>query len=142
MLFFCPLSQINSPVLTTLADQRAAIAEDGTRETLGLCVDAPTPDAATDTVIAYFVDCIRSGTPGYAPTVTMEDREGVPVATIIDGAPRPTPAERAAAYALSERAKRVAAWVRESAESLPVQPGEPVQPSEGLSAMLSAPPMG
>jgi hypothetical protein len=138
MLFFCPLNQINNPIPTNLADQRAAIAEDGAREIQGLCVDAPTPSIASDTVTSYLLDCIRSGRPGYAPTVTMEDRDGVPVATIIDGAPLPTPAERAAVHALSERAKRAKPQDAKprDVESLPVQP------DDGLSAMLSAPPMG
>jgi hypothetical protein len=105
MLFFCPLDNIHQPTPTTLAEQQAAIAQDGTRKRQGLCVDALNKKAATDTITAYLLDCIRSGYPGYAPTVEMEDRDGVPVASLMDGAPTPTPAEAAGINALVDRAK-------------------------------------
>ena len=105
MLFFCPLDNINQPARTTLAEQQAAIAPDGTRKRQGLCVEAPDAKAATDTVTAYLLDCIRSGQETYRPTVEIEDMDGVPVATLMDGAPTPTPAETAGINALVARAK-------------------------------------
>jgi hypothetical protein len=109
MLFFCPLDNIHQPTPTTLAEQRKAIAQDGTRKRQGLCVDALNKKAATDTVTAYLLDCIRSGYPGYAPTVEIADRDGVPVASLMDGAPTPTRAEAAALAALQARAAARAA---------------------------------
>jgi len=105
MLFFCPIDDINQPTLTTLAEQQAAITQDGTRKRQGLCVEADSAKAATDTVTAYLLDCIRSGQETYRPTVEMEDRDGVPVATLMDDAPTPTRAETAGINALVARAK-------------------------------------
>jgi hypothetical protein len=106
MLFFCPLDNINQPARTTLAEQQAAIAADGSRSRQGLCVDAPSPGAAADTMRAYLLDCIRSGRPGYAPTVELDDREGVPVATLAGDTPIPSPSEAAAITAMTARAKQ------------------------------------
>jgi hypothetical protein len=105
MLFFCPLDNIHQPTLTTLAEQQAAIAKDGTRQRQGLCVEADSARAATDTITAYLLDCVRSGRSDYAPTVEIEDRDGVPVASLMEGAPIPTPAEAAGINALVDRAK-------------------------------------
>jgi hypothetical protein len=109
VLYFCPLDNANAPTRTTLAEQQAAIAPDGTRARQGLCVDAPNPTHASATLVAYLLDCVRSGTPGYAPTVAIEDREGVPVATLADPGPTPTRAEAAALAALQARAAARAA---------------------------------
>lgn len=136
MIYFCPLDNLQAPILTTLADQLAAIAEDGGRAWQGLCVDAPSPAVASATLTAYLMDCIRSGRAGYSPSVTMEERECVPVATIIDGAPRPTPPESAAIAAISDRAKRDGSTARDSVggtlASKPVN--LPVQPDDELMA--------
>jgi len=105
MLFFCPLDNATATP-TTLAEQQAAIAADGTRARHGLCVDAPSPCAAADTLRAYLLDCHRSGRPGYAPTVELEDREGVPVAMLIDNAPSPCASEAAAISAMIATAAR------------------------------------
>lgn len=109
MLFFCPLDNVDAPARTTLADQQAAIAPDGSRVRQGLCVDAASPSAAAAVLAAYLLDCIRSGTPSYAPTVEIEDRDGVPVATLADPGPTPTRAEAAALAALQARAAARAA---------------------------------
>jgi hypothetical protein len=105
MLFFCPIDNIHQPMLTTLAEQQAAIAQDGTRKRQGLCVEADSAKAATDTITSYLLDCVRSGRSDYAPTVEMTDRDGVPVASLMDGAPTPTHAEAAGINALVDRAK-------------------------------------
>ena len=104
MLFFCPIDNA-APIRTTLAEQRDAIAPDGTRARQGLCVDAPNPAHASATLESYLLDCIRSGTPTYAPTVTIEDREGVPVATLDTFGPEPTAAEAAALATIRARTK-------------------------------------
>ena len=103
MLFFCPIDNA-TPIRTTLAEQQAAIAPDGTRARQGLCVDASGPNGASAVLAAYLLDCIRTGTPGYAPTVAIEDREGVPVATLAEPGPTPTRAEAAALAAMQARA--------------------------------------
>jgi hypothetical protein len=103
MLFFCPIDNA-TPIRTTLAEQQAAIAPDGTRARQGLCVDAPGPNGASAVLAAYLLDCIRTGTPGYAPTVAIEGREGVPVATLAEPGPTPTRAEAAALAAMQARA--------------------------------------
>jgi hypothetical protein len=103
VLYFCSLDNA-APTRTTLAEQQAAIAPDGTRARQGLCVDAPGPAAAAAVLAAYLLDCIRSGAPTYAPTVAIEDREGVPVATLAEPGPAPTRAEAAALAAMQARA--------------------------------------
>jgi hypothetical protein len=108
MLFFCSIDNA-APIRTTLAEQQAAIAPDGTRARQGLCVDAPGPAAAAAVLAAYLLDCIRSGAPTYAPTVAIEDREGVPVATLAEPGPAPTRAEAAALAAMQARAAARAA---------------------------------
>ena len=106
MLFFCPLDNPAAPTRTTLADQRDAMTPEGERKRQGLAVDAPSARAATDTLRAYLLDCHRSGRPDYAPTVEIEEREGVPVATLIDNAPRPCASEAAAINAMIASAAR------------------------------------
>lgn len=105
MLFFCPLDNPAAPIRTTLVDQRAA-APAWERKRPGLAVDAPSARAATDTLRAYLLDCYRSGRPGYAPTVEIEEREGVPVATMIDNAPSPCATEAAAINAMIANAAK------------------------------------
>jgi hypothetical protein len=136
MFYFCPLDNLQAPVPATLAGQLAAIADDGGRAWQGLCVDAPSPVMASATLTAYLTDCIRSGRSGYSPSVTMEEREGVPVATIIDGAPRPTPPELAAIASISDRAKRDRSTAPDSVgRTLASKPVNlPVQPDDELMA--------
>ena len=105
MLFFCPLDNPAAPIRTTLADQRALLTG-WERKRPGLAIDAPSARAATDTLRAYLLDCHRSGRPGYAPTVEIEEREGVPVATLIDNAPSPCATETAAINAMVANAAR------------------------------------
>lgn len=105
MLFFCPLDNPAAPIRTTLADQRAAMTG-WERKRQGLAVDAPSARAATDTLRAYLLDCHRSGRPDYAPTVEIEEREGVPVATLIDNVPSPCASEAAAINAMIASAAR------------------------------------
>ena len=114
MIYFCPLDNLQAPILTTLADQLAAIAEDGGRAWQGLCVDAPSPAVASATLTAYLMDCIRSGRPGYSPT----------------------PPESAAIAAISDRAKRDRSTARESVgRTLASKPVNlPVQPDDELMA--------
>lgn len=108
MLFFCPLDAPRSPTQTTLAEQQALILtgdRNGQRERYGLTVDAPSARAASLTLESYLIDCHRSGRPGYTPSVTIEDREGVPVATLIE-APDLKPDDIAALETMVEAAKR------------------------------------
>lgn len=130
MLYFCPLDNANAPTRTTLAEQQAAIAPDGTRARQGLCVDASNPTHASATLAAYLLDCIRSGTPTYAPTVAIEDREGVPVATLAEPGPTFTRAEAAALAALQARAAARAAAPRPGHCVTP-EPGGSIPPSGG-----------
>lgn len=106
MLFFCPLDNPAAAERTTLDAQRAAMTPEGERKRQGLAIDAPSARAATDTLRAYLLDCHRSGRPDYAPTVEIEEREGVPVATLINDAPRPCTSEAAAINAMIASAAR------------------------------------
>jgi len=81
MLFFCPLDNPRKPIRTTLADQQADLVN-GERKRHGLVVEAATPRDASLTLEAYLIDCHRSGRPGYEPSVSIEERDGVPVATL------------------------------------------------------------
>jgi hypothetical protein len=146
MLFFCPIDNA-TPIRTTLAEQQAAIAPDGTRARQGLCVDAPGPNGASAVLAAYLLDCIRSGTPGYAPTVAIEDREGVPVATLAEPGPTPTRAEAAALAAMQARAaaRQGAPHVGPSAPA-PVfcvtpEPSNDDADPAGMDASSSTPPL-
>lgn len=121
MLFFCPLDNPAAPSPAVLAEQRALILagdRNGERDRPGLVVDAPSPCAATATLEAYLLDCHRSGRPGYVPTVEIEDREGVPVAKLIDNAPRRSATETAAITAMTDNAAR-----RKAARDKPADAG-------------------
>lgn len=121
MLFFCPLDNPAAPSPTVLAEQRALILtgdRNGERDRPGLVVDAPSPCTATATFEAYLLDCHRSGRPGYAPTVEIEEREGVPVARLIDNAPSRCTTETAAIAAMIDTAAR-----RKAARDKPADAG-------------------
>lgn len=118
MLFFCPIDAPRSPLTTTLAEQQALILtgdRNGQRERHGLAVDATSARAASLTLEAYLIDCHRSGRPGYTPSVTIEDREGVPVATLIE-APDLKPDDIAALETMVEAAKRRVAAPKQASE--------------------------
>lgn len=92
MLFFCPLDNPHAPIPTTTAEQKQAIAWDGTRARPGLAAEANTPERAAALALAYLRDCHASGWPNYAPTVSISDREGVP--TLHHDGPLPDLTER------------------------------------------------
>lgn len=104
MLFFCPLDNPRKPIRTTLAQQKADLVN-GERKRHGLVVDADTPRAASATLEAYLIDCHRSGRPNYGPSVDIEDRDGVPVATLTEP-PTPTQDDLAAIDTMVAGAKR------------------------------------
>lgn len=104
MIFFCPLDDPRKPIRTTLAEQQADLV-DGERKRHGLVVDAASPRAASATLESYLIDCHRSGRPGYAPSVDIEDREDVPVAILMD-AHVPTADDLAAIDTMVAAAKR------------------------------------
>lgn len=92
MLFFCPLDNPSQPIPTTTAEQQQAIAWDGARARPGLAAEAETPERAAALALAYLRDCHAAGWPGYAPTVYISDREGIP--TLHHDGPLPDLTER------------------------------------------------
>lgn len=108
MFFFCPLANPYSPEPTTLEHERA-IAPDWQRERHGMVVDASDPAGATATALAYLLACYRSGRPEYAPIVTVDVTQEVPVARLIGSAPVPSLLEAVAIRRMIADAQRATA---------------------------------
>lgn len=108
MFFFCPLDNPRAAQPTTLERERD-IAPDWQRERHGMVVDAADPASATATALAYLLACYRSGRPEYAPIVTVDVTQEVPVARLIGDAPVPSLLEAVAIRRMIADAQRASA---------------------------------